>query len=308
MMTFSPNDVNCPHMNERYTPPEVVEAHEREAVRRRFGTPSRYFDPELFMEGYDAMAAEYDAADRTGRRTLLTNRYFDGFAPIDDQEIVDSQFEDRFVVRAPERMIQPEDGATEGATIEFLDRGLAKIAMPRYGSFWQQGPTRAYDLPPGNYMEIRSLGRQDVVGTTSLTACTAIVARKGTGLFMAHVLGSMEDDIRHTLDAIRSRGYEASRTRMFAPFWTDADGENQDAWNRRLERIADESGLTVDWFPYVGFGTHNPDDIRHTTVLAGRDALWSVGSAFKTTYQKTPRGELARQRTVIRPSTYRDYE
>ncbi len=308
MMTFSADDVNCPHMMDRYVPPEVIAATEREAIARRFCEKSKYFDPELFMEGYDAMAAEFDAADRAGRRTLLTNRYFDGFAPIDDEEIADSQFEDRFCMRAPERMIDAEVGAREGGVSDLFDPIRARMSLSRYGKTWQQGPSRVFDLPSGNFIEVGRLGRQDVIGSHAFSSCTAIVARDGQKTFMAHILSSNPDDLHRTLDSIQSKGYPTASTRLFSPFWTDPDGTTMDAWNHRLEKIADERSLQIDFFPYVGYGTHNPDDIRHTTVLVGRDALWSVGSDFKTTYKKTPRGEIAQLRTVIRGLTYRDYE
>jgi hypothetical protein len=142
----------------------------------------------------------------------------------------------------------------------------------------------------------------------AFSACTAIVARKESKTFMAHILGSNTDDLNKTLDAARSLGYSEDRTRLFSPFWTEPDGTTMDSWNHRLEKIADERALQIDFFPYIGYSVHNPDDIRHTTILVGRDALWSVGTDFKTTYKKTPRGEVAQLRTVIRGLTYRDYE
>lgn len=295
-------------MMDRYAPPEVLAAAERDVVEKRFDEKSKYFDPELFMEGYDAMAAEFDAADRTGRRTLLTNRYFDGFAPVDDEEVVDSQFEDRFCMRAPERIIDAEVGAREGGVAKLFDPARARMSLSRYGSVWQQGPSRAFDLPPGNFIEVDALGRQDVIGSHAFSACTAIVARKGSKTFMAHILGSNDNDLNRTLDAVRSLGYSQEKTRLFSPYWTEPDGTTMDSWNHRLEKIADERGLQIDFFPYIGYAVHNPDDIRHSTVLVGRDALWSVGTDFKTIYKKTKHGEVAQQRTVIRGLTYRDYE
>lgn len=316
MMTFSADAVNCTHMMDRYAPqrpelvegPELVASAEREAVAGRFHEKSRYFDPELFMEGYDAMAVEFDATDRAGRRMLLTNRYFDGFAPVDDAETADSQFEDRFCMRAPERMIDERSGAREGGVSDLFDPVRARMSLSWYGKMWQQGPSRVFDLPSGNFIEVDALGRQDVIGSHAFSACTAIVARSGQRTFMAHILGSNSNDLNRTLDAARDLGYASDRTRLFSPYWTEPDGTTMDSWNHRLETIADERGLQIDFFPYVGYGTHNPDDIRHTTVLVGRDALWSVGSDFKTTYKKSPRGEVARLRTVIRGLTYRDYE
>ncbi len=308
MMIFSADDVNCTHMMDRFAPPEVIAAAEREAVARRYDKKSLYFDPELFMEGYDAMAAEFDAADRAGRRTILTNRYFDGFAPVDDEEIVDSQFEDRFIVAAPERLASGEPGVREGD----LDRVLLESQRDYYertpGKMWQQGPSRVFDLPPGHFIEIESLGRQDVVGSHAFSACTAIVARSGPKVFMAHILMSNEEDINRTLEKMRSLGYATNDTRLFSPFWIEKDGTVVDSWNHDLEKIANERGLQIDFFPYIGSAVHNPDNIRHTTVFAGRDALWSVGSDFKTIYKKTKHGEVAQLRTVIRGLTYRDYE
>ncbi|MEI6511354.1 MAG: hypothetical protein WCO25_04930 [Candidatus Uhrbacteria bacterium] len=295
-------------MMDRYVPPEVIAAAEREAVKRRFSEKSRYFDPELFMEGYDAMSAEFDAANRNRRRTQLTNRYFDAFAPVDDEEIADSQFEDRFCMRAPERIISEEDGAREGGVAKLFDSVRARMSMSRYGTMWQQGPSRVFDLPSGNFIEVAALGRQDVIGSHAFSACTAIVARKEAKTFMAHILGSNTDDLNKTLDAIRALGYSQDRTRLFSPFWTEPDGTTMDSWNHRLEKIADERSLQIDFFPYIGYSVHNPDDIRHTTILVGRDALWSVGTDFKTTYKQTKHGTVAQQRTIIRGLTYRDYE
>lgn len=293
---------------DRYVPPEAIAASEREAVRKRFDKKSVYFDPELFMEAYDAMSAEFDAADRAGRRTLLTNRYFDGFAPVDDEEIVDSQFEDRFIVRPPERLASEEPGVREGD----LDRVLFQRDKNYYernpGKFWQQGPSRVFDLPPGHFVEVASLGRQDVVGSHAFSACTAIVARSGPNVFMAHILMSESEELSRTLEKIQSLGYATKDTRLFSPFWTDKDGTVIDSWNHRLEKVADDHEIRIDFFPFVGYDVHNPDDIRHTTVLVGRDALWSVGSDFRTNYRKTRRGEVAQLRTVIRGLTYRDYE
>jgi len=295
-------------MMDRYVPPEVIAAAEREPVARRYTEKSKYFDPELFMEGYDAMTAEFDAADRTGRRTLLTNRYFDGFAPVDDMEIVDSQFEDRFIVRTPERIISTDDNAREGGVAELFDPVRARMSLSRYGRIWQQGPSRVFDLPPGNFIEVTSMGRQDVIGSHAFSACTAIVARKESKTFVAHILGSNSDDLNKTLDAVRSLGYSQDKTRLFSPYWTEPDGTTMDSWNHRLKKIAETHGLQIDFFPYIGYAVHNPDDIRHTTVLVGRDALWSVGSDFKTIYKRTKQGEVAQLRTVIRGLTYRDYE
>ncbi len=298
MMTFYGDDVNCAHMMKRYISGVDIADADREAVRRRFDKPSVYFDPGVFMEGYDAMAAEFDAADRAGRRTLLTNRYFDGFAPVDDAQTVDSQFEDRFSVKAPERMITSEDRTREGGVADMFETARAGVRKFTNGTMWQQGPTRAFDPPPGNYVEVSSLGRQDVVGFSASSSCTAIFARHGQKLFMAHILSSDGDDLNRTLDAIRALGYSPDKTRLFSPFWTEPDGTTMGSWNHRLEQIADAHGIQIDFFPHAG----------QTTIFAGQSATWSVGTDFKTIYKKTPRGEIAQLRTVIRDKTYRDYE
>lgn len=295
-------------MMDRFVTPEMIAAAEREAVKRRFDKKSSYFDPELFMEGYDAMAAEFDAADRAGRRTLLTNRYFDGFAPIDDAEIDDSQFKDRFIVRPPKRLASVEPGVKEGDLYRVLLEPLRDYHERDPGMMWQQGPTRAYDLPPGHFIEVASLSRQDVIGSHAFSACTAVVGRSGPKTFMAHVLMSETETLDLTLEKMRSFGYTTENTRLFSPFWVEKDGTVVDSWNHRLEKVADEHGVQIDFFPYIGYSEHNPDDIRHTTVFVGRDALWSVGSDFKTVYKKTKHGEVAQLRTVIRGMTYRDYE
>jgi len=308
MMTFSADDVNYSYMMDRYAPPEVIVAAEREAIARRYDKKSLRFDPELFMEAYDEMTLEFDATNRTGRRTLLTNRYLDGVAPVDDPEIPDSQFEYRYAIRAPERIAALELGVWEGDLHRVLLEPMKDYRESTPGKMWQQGPTRAFDLPPGHFVEIPSLGRQDVVGTHALSGCTAIVARSGPKIFMAHVLMSDGREISQTLDRVRSLGYETRNTRLLSPFWVDTEGNAVDSWNHDLEKIAESRGMQIDFFPYVGADAGNQDNVRQTTVLASRDALWSVGTDYRTVYRPSARGPVAQQRTTIRGLTYRDYE
>lgn len=295
-------------MHEGYTPPEIIAAATRESVEKRFSRPSRQFDPELFMEGYDALAIEFERADAATRRRILVERYFDPFEPIEDPRIDDSEFEDRFIVRPPELTATSESGVEEEHLTKLLgDSSRANIGR-EYAPMWQYGPSRIFDLPAGNFIEVEALGPQDVVGTTALSACTAIVARKESRAFLAHVRGSHGETIKAVLERLAARGYRPESTRLFSPFWTEAGGRTVDMWNDRLTKLSESSGVRVDWFPYVGSDTLNPDDIRHTTVLVGASMLRSVGTSYAYHQAKSRPGDAPSRRTVIRPATIRDYE
>ncbi len=94
-------------------------------------------------------------------------------------------------------------------------------------------------------------------------------------------------------------GYPRENTRLFSPFKTETNEKEAPSWNEPIQNLATEFGARIDWFPYIGYGAFNPDDIRHTTLLVGRDMLRSVGSSFTRQLVK---------RTIVRPNTIRDYK
>ncbi len=241
---------------------------------------ARYYpswDRDFFEEAYQKLDSQFFEADAKKKRSILMDRYFDVTDPYEASGS-SSFFQDQFVIPPP-RLSVEQCGASvkHGGVVEIAYPEGARHTMILPIEIFQYGPSRIYHVPPGSWTEVRGLGEQDVIGTTALTSCTAIVAATPTRHFMAHVLSSRHDDIRAILQKCQDV-YKGSNMAMISPFWREQDGTENDRWNCELSDIAKEQKVALHQFPYIGHKTSNPDEIDWTTVILGKDFFRSLGT------------------------------
>lgn len=274
------------------------------AKRHRF---SKRWDADFFREAYKKLGREFERANEAERRTMMMDRYYDVTDPYESSGKV-SSFEDHFAMPVPE--LDPEDLPRimkSGSIAAITESDSASHTLTRPVEIFQYGPSRIYSVPPGGWVEIKNLEEQDLIGTTYLTSCTALVAHDGEKYFLAHVLGSKTEEIRALLTRLREK--PSAAIQFIVPFWRKKSGEEVTSWNQRLKNLADEFSVAPQWYPYIGSSTSEEEGIDWTTVIVGRDFIRSVGTRSgeaQNPFRADTPGKKPRYRTKAIPRTIHD--
>lgn len=147
----------------------------------------------------------------------------------------------------------------------------------------QYGPSRLYDVPPGEWIDVAHLGKQDVLGSSAFTACAALIARNGDRVLFGHILSSMVDHLEGMKNVFVSQAGADAQITLVTPHW-ESDREGPQAWNNRYEDLAQrwrEAGAEVnhEHLPYIS--SDSPADRWDTSILVTSNSILSIGVDYK---------------------------
>lgn len=271
--------------------------------REGFEATTSSYDEELFFEAYKKIQEEFERADLTKKRTLLTDMFFDCLPPNDERH--GKTFEQEFVISAPTRVLGDERFAAwgaEGGPLSDLDSD-ARFTLRLYeqGRASQYGPIKILNISPGAW-GAQNRDNRSLLATANLSACQAIVGRSPESVVVAHSIYRCEDRIPLIMQKFRNQFGSEMQFDFFYPSYDFGGGdgkwatpENAQNHNRFYQDIAEREGMNPHGYYFVR-ADHNPDDVGASAVLVGPDMLRVVG--YRMAYNPSLRKWEQKVRTV----------
>ncbi len=255
----------------------------------RRGNKTPGWDEELFDEAYSHLVGEYVRADKRERRNILIARYFDALHTYEVPAA--SHFLQTHVIDLPSRSVRYDDripGVQYDNILATLDPQSRQRTLDVRGTIYQYGPSRIFELPPGQWIDVSSMEEQDIVGTSHVTACSVVIAHASQRIFMAHVRMSNLDQIRAMVLFAKERFLNEVKVSLVypqrgIPIYSRMSGEDRDEAERRAidERLkwkdfCKDVKVASLAIPYIEHG-YNPDEVESYSVIVGGHFLSVMG-------------------------------
>ncbi len=231
------------------------------------------YDAELFLDQAERLAAEWEAANDKERKQLAVRWYFDTVAPR-----LDATETEHARLSAMPPLALGHYNELKSTTVNIA--GNMSLAGRRdYGSTrWSEislyGPAAIIDVAAGSLASI-DLGEYDIVGTSGLSQCQALIGRSEYRVAVSHVLYGQEELVPELASAMRQQlGPQAELQYIhpqaaISPFATERDKRAAKEHNDGYLKIADANGLKPHGYYRVD-ADYNPDDIGSSAVVMSR--------------------------------------
>lgn len=261
----------------------------------------RFFDQDLFLEIHIRLEKEWREASLEKKRQIVRERYFDCVAP--GAERTETIHEESSAMPPPEldgELLQRKGGIRTGFLSDLY--GSKKWVEPRYrNSVFQYGPSTIADVNPGGFVCLE-LGDQNIVGTSDLTSCQAIILQFGSTVFLGHSLFLCEQTIPAVVSEAKklfgdfNKAFFVYPEIRLPPKASDQEQEFAAIKNNRYLEIAQTNELLA--IPYQHIGDFNPLGIGESSVIVSPVGIQVIGTRLAYHSDQVWRGSpTARQWT-----------
>ena len=261
------------------------------------------YDEELFLEHAQALEQQWREASPEQRRKLGMDWYFDLIAPSVDR--AETVHESESAIAPVSREVRDLKSLNVSS---FHNRSVDENAQ-MFGRFEDAqvgvyGGSQIYDINPGGCV-IARLKSMDVIGTSELSQCQALIARDGNRVAMSHVLYGEESLIPKLIEKMRQEmgghpeWFYVHPESIVAPDADVSDQERAKEHNEYYERIAAENKLKPFTYYRVNAG-YNPDNVGSSSVIVSQAGISVVGTrlAYKNPAWKSAASPKQWMRTI----------
>ena len=146
------------------------------------------------------------------------------------------------------------------------------------------GASRLYDVFPGGCVTTR-LGKMDIIGTSELSQCQALIAKAGDRVSVSHVLYGEESLIPKIKEQMQKEIGGEARWIYVSPeaiVPDDASQDRQEAaqeMNDYYKKIAQTNGFEPHTYYRVD-ATYNPNNVGSSSVIVSQAGISVVGTRF----------------------------
>ncbi len=274
-----------------------AEHQAKEQLRMQLSELRLYPDPKTFDEGFFLEHAmklekEWKEASLEQRRQLSLDWYFDVIAPAVDrsESVHESESATPPLSREVRDLKTPNVLSFHNRSVEDDDM-YARFQDARVAMY---GGSTIYDVNPAGCV-IARLKSMDVIGTSELSQCQALIARNGNRVALSHVLYGEESLIPKLIERMKKEMGEKAEwlyvhpEAITAPDADESDRESAQEQNAYYERIAAENNLKPFTYYRVD-ATYNPDNVGSSSVIISQAGITVVGTrlAYRNPAWKTP--------------------
>jgi len=146
----------------------------------------------------------------------------------------------------------------------------------------QYGSSRIYKVDPNQFVFVpkSELGKNDVIGSSAFTSCTAVIVKTEQGVFYSHVTTDTVG-VKNVVERLRELVGEDQEIHIVRPKWVDEGGKdaeyvemNEARWQKTLGLLGP---IKETSYPYITSGSKREGDIHETAILVANDTVRTVG-------------------------------